>query len=186
MEKLYSVKDAAEYLEVPNSTFKYRIWQTKEIVPDGYIGKNPYFTRQTLDNIRAGVEHPNVAPVIKPLGSIEAAEVMGITYAAFHHLALPPDGEIGNTKYYWPGTIRNQKKRRHYPFYTLQEAAEYLGVPWATMKHHLYTTRWLKPDNPEERVNLFSKETLDKFAKLYNSKRTLHTAQPGSEATVSG
>ena len=178
MEKLYSVKDAALYVEMPNSTFKYRIWQTKEIVPDGYIGKNPYFTQRTLDNIRAGVEPPNVAPTVQPLGSIEAAGEMGITYAAFHNLHLVPDGEIGNTKYFWPATIERMSKRRHYPFYTMAEAARFLGLEWTTLKYHLYVTKWLKPDNPNARINLFSEATLRKFAKLYNGKRTLHKAVP--------
>lgn len=183
MTRIYSVTDAAIYLTTTHSKFKYRVWVTKEFTPDGYIGKNPYFTEQTLDNIRAGVKQPNVAPPVLPLGSMEAARLMGISYASFFNLSIPADGEIGHTKYYWPVTIGNYGKRRHYPLYTMQEAAAWLGLPWATLKHHLYGTGWLKPDNPEARVNLFSEKTLSEFAVLYNGKRTLHKAKAGEQST---
>lgn len=176
---LYSTKEAAAYLEMPVATFKHAVWQGKKITPDGYLGRNPYWTQETLDNIKEGTENLNVPPLVQPLTAKDAAAEMGLSYHAFYNLSIPEDGQIGNTKFYWPATIENYKQRRHYPYYTMEEAAEYLDLPWATLKHHLYTTRWLKPDNPEERVNLFSQETLDKFATLYNSKRTLHTANPG-------
>jgi len=60
------------------------------------------------------------------------------------------------------------------------KAAEYLGIALSTLKHHLYVTHKLRPDEKigeKEQTLVFVRSTLDEF--LENRERERAAGKPG-------
>ena len=54
--------------------------------------------------------------------------------------------------------------------YSSKQAAEYLGISFATLKHHIYNTEKLKADKVIGGRLFFTEETLDTFKKEKRSR----------------
>ena len=50
---LFDVFQAAEYCDLSVASIRYHIYRTENLVPDGRIGRNLVFTRETLDEFKA-------------------------------------------------------------------------------------------------------------------------------------
>lgn len=64
--------------------------------------------------------------------------------------------------------------------YTTQEAADYLGISYTGLTHHVRQTGYLVPDKITGDAYVFTQATLDEFARHYHAERG-YTAQEAGE-----
>lgn len=166
---IYDTNTAAAYLGISQSGIKKAIFRDKTLTEDGRIGRSPYFFQSTLDAYRGQPTDPTAPPPQHPLSTEQAAERMGLTITAFRQRGIEPDGRLINTLYYWPETLSAALAAEDapQPDYTAAQACEYLGLPWPTLKHHIYHEKMLKSDYKRGRYIIFKKRTLDRFQAWY-------------------
>jgi excisionase family DNA binding protein len=51
--QVFSTREAAKYLRVSVPTIKHHVYKTRRLVPDGRIGQNLLFNKETLDRFNA-------------------------------------------------------------------------------------------------------------------------------------
>lgn len=108
--------------------------------------------------------------------SKQAAEYLGIEYPhlfryyVYETKALVPDLRFGHNLAFKRETLDRFKEKQRMEGYTAVEAAEYLGVKYSWIRHHLFNTRLLVPDGKRGNKSIFSKKTLDAFRNVILQK----------------
>jgi hypothetical protein len=107
----------------------------------------------------------------------EAAEYLGIHLETFkYHIYrmkhIEPDYVVGRELAFLQETLDQFRAKHQAKGYTMQEAAEYLGVSFTLLRYHVYNSKKLAPDGKRGNANTFSKETLDQFKREVLKRRS--------------
>lgn len=100
----------------------------------------------------------------------EAAEYLGIPqrtlqYHIYTSLHIEPDFNNGRALLFRKETLDEFKEKyRSEEGLSMKEAAEYLGLSFHGIRHHVFVSHRLVPDAKRGRFNVFFRSTLDAFA----------------------
>lgn len=104
--------------------------------------------------------------------SVEACEYLGIDFDTFRYHVykkkhLIPDQKVGHNLAFRRSTLDAFRAKHKADGYSIQEAADYMGVDLSWVRHHVFNTKELVPDAKHGRKFIFSKETLDAFKSVF-------------------
>lgn len=102
-KEIYSTKEAAQYLEMEYSLFRYHLYEMGHIEPDFRIGKNLAFTKETLDGFKE--RHRAEGYTIKQAAKYLGVEVSWLRHHIFNTKILAADAKRSQKSIFYKETL---------------------------------------------------------------------------------
>lgn len=103
MKEIYSTREAAQYLEMEFSLFRYHLYEMRHIEPDYRIGRNLGFAQETLDTFKKMYRAEGYT--LKQAATYLGVEVSWLRHHIFNTKMLVADAKRGKKAIFLKKTL---------------------------------------------------------------------------------